>query len=422
MKFIEELKLKEAIEKINKYKDEHRSMKFFYGDLDNLKLPSLQNFSFKKDDEFFDEVNFILSVITSIINHPNLSNKREEIIVRSELAGHIAPDVFQEILKNHKLWKEKNAEMVPEYVHYYQYTDDIKIYENIFIGILINFIELELTKYNRFYISLIPSIRLNTDKYLENKIAEKMLNQIESLQRKLTFIKNTYFYKEISTCNLSFTKKILPTNILLKNRLYNYCYKFYLKFIRCEEDDTLIKKLAIYYRYTLLKLFKEKNFLLDGTKSQKYDHLFFKYNDYKFSLSFDKKPLCLCLNIEYKDAHINHKLIINTESTLPDTVNLSDEDSTVNLITTWHLFDIENIDKPLNNKLVSEKKLISYWLDSKLKEITAKKELYTKYCPVCKSKNIEENQNIYKCPNCKSIYTFKDDGDTIWFLKLRREF
>ena len=58
MKLIEELKLKEVIKKIRKYKDEHRSIKFFYRDLDNLKLPSLQDFSFKKDDEFFDEVNF----------------------------------------------------------------------------------------------------------------------------------------------------------------------------------------------------------------------------------------------------------------------------------------------------------------------------------------------------------------------------
>ena len=52
MKLIEELKLKEVIKKIRKYKDEHRSIKFFYRDLDNLKLPSLQDFSFKKDDEF----------------------------------------------------------------------------------------------------------------------------------------------------------------------------------------------------------------------------------------------------------------------------------------------------------------------------------------------------------------------------------
>jgi len=219
MKLIEELKLKEVIKKIRKYKDEHRSIKFFYRDLDNLKLPSLQDFSFKKDDEFFDEVNFILSVIVSIIAHPSLSNKGEDIIVRSELAGHISSDSFQQVCKDNRLWKEKNDEMVPEYVHHYQYTDDIQIYENIFIGMLINLIRLELNKYSEFYASLIPSVESNNDKYLENKIAEKMITKIEALQRKQMFIQNTSFYKEISKCNLHLTK-VLPTNILLKNRLY----------------------------------------------------------------------------------------------------------------------------------------------------------------------------------------------------------
>lgn len=107
MKLIEELKLKEVIKKIRKYKDEHRSIKFFYRDLDNLKLPSLQDFSFKKDDEFFDEVNFILSVIVSIIAHPSLSNKGEDIIVRSELAGHISSVLFNKYVKIIDFGKKK---------------------------------------------------------------------------------------------------------------------------------------------------------------------------------------------------------------------------------------------------------------------------------------------------------------------------
>ena len=92
------------------------------------------------------------------------------------------------------------------------------------------------------------------------------------------------------------------------------------------------------------------------------------------------------------------------------------------LITIWRLYDLENANKPYMNKLVSEKKLVSFWLNSKMQEIFAKKELYMKYCPVCKSKNTENNQNIYKCCVCGSMYTFKDGDriDTIWFLKLRR--
>lgn len=421
MKLIEELKLKEVIKKIRKYKDEHRSIKFFYRDLDNLKLPSLQDFSFKKDDEFFDEVNFILSVIVSIIAHPSLSNKGEDIIVRSELAGHISSDSFQQVCKDNRLWKEKNDEMVPEYVHHYQYTDDIKIYENIFIGMLINLIRLELNKYSEFYASLIPSVESNNDKYLENKIAEKMITKIEALQRKQMFIQNTSFYKEISKCNLHLTK-VLPTNILLKNRLYNYCYKFYLQFIKSEDENRLLEELTIYYKYVILKCFKEKNFVLDNTKSQNYNCLSFIYKDYRLKLSLEENIPCINLDISYGSIPAKHHLIINTENKLQMNQFFDYNSISNDLITIWRIYDLENADKPYNNQLVSEKKLVSFWLNSKLQEIFAKKELYMKYCPVCKSKNIENNQKLYTCCDCGSMYTFKDGNqvDTIWFLKLRR--
>lgn len=381
----------------------------------------MQDFSFKKDDEFFDEVNFILSVIVSIIAHPSLSNKGEDIIVRSELAGHISSDSFQQVCKDNRLWKEKNDEMVPEYVHHYQYTDDIKIYENIFIGMLINLIHLELNKYSEFYASLIPSIESNNDKYLENKIAEKMITKIEALQRKQMFIQNTSFYKEISKCNLHLTK-VLPTNILLKNRLYNYCYKFYLQFIKSEDENRLLEELTIYYKYVILKCFKEKNFVLDNTKSQNYNCLSFIYKDYRLKLSLEENIPCINLDISYGSIPAKHHLIINTENKLQMNQFFDYNSISNDLITIWRIYDLENANKPYNNQLVSEKKLVSFWLNSKLQEIFAKKELYMKYCPVCKSKNIENNQKLYTCCDCGSMYTFKDGNqvDTIWFLKLRR--
>ena len=52
--------------------------------------------------------------------------------------------------------------MVPEYVHHYQYTDDLKIYENLFIGLVIKLIDMELAKYTNFYTNLIPTLDINT--------------------------------------------------------------------------------------------------------------------------------------------------------------------------------------------------------------------------------------------------------------------
>ena len=35
-------------------------------------------------------------------------------------------------IKDARMWKRKGLDMTPEHVYYQQYTDDLKIYENIF--------------------------------------------------------------------------------------------------------------------------------------------------------------------------------------------------------------------------------------------------------------------------------------------------
>ena len=162
MKIIEENKLKEIIQIINSYHKD-KSIQVLFNNLDSLTLSSLQDVSYEKDIEFFDEVSFILSVISSIISHPHLSNRGEDIIIRAELAGSIPSDAFNQVVKEPILWKEQDAEMVPENVHYYQYTDELKIYENVFIGMLITTLSKELSKYQEFYVSLIPSIENNIE-------------------------------------------------------------------------------------------------------------------------------------------------------------------------------------------------------------------------------------------------------------------
>ena len=90
MKIIEEQNLQNAILQLNTYQKKFEKISEFYHNLDTLEIPSLQNLSFEKDNEFFDEVSLILSVIASIIAKPHLSNKGEDIILRAEQAGHLS--------------------------------------------------------------------------------------------------------------------------------------------------------------------------------------------------------------------------------------------------------------------------------------------------------------------------------------------
>ena len=111
MKFIEETLLKNTMENINTFIQSHKTINDYYEDVNKLDIESLQSFSFKKDNEFFDEVSFVLSVINSIISHPHILSKREEIILRSELAGSISNDSLQQTYKDTSLWKEKDIDI-----------------------------------------------------------------------------------------------------------------------------------------------------------------------------------------------------------------------------------------------------------------------------------------------------------------------
>ena len=189
MKIIEERYLKKEIKKLNRYSKEHRSFLDFFNNVDPVMDKTLQDLSFKSDLNFFKEIEFILSVITSIISHPHLVNKGEEIIVRADQANHVSTEMFNKTMRDSTLWKENDqTDMVPEYVYYYQQIDELRIYENIFIVMLVKMIEQEINKYNEFYVSTILTFN-NQDTLSVNKDnSDVALDKMNNITRRLKHI------------------------------------------------------------------------------------------------------------------------------------------------------------------------------------------------------------------------------------------
>lgn len=409
MNIIEERKLQEIIINIDNFKNNFQTSSDFFENINNLEITNIQKIFYQNDMNFFDDVSFILSVIATITNHPHLNTTGEDIIIRAELAGSISQESFQKVFKDPSLWKEKDHEMAPEYVHHHQYTDELKTYENIFIGMIINVIDNSLNNYARFYTNLLPSLNTLKQELLVDEQLELLLNRIEFLKRKITYIKNTYFYKEVSKCNLRL-KNIVPTNILIKDRLYNYCYKFYKEFIRYSETENIQKDYQAYYFYNLLKVLKQKDFKFVKEEN---DNWYFNFNNFKIIIK-KQNPNNINLTIINNNITTSNNLIIDT---IDEEIIFDDNQSSNNIISVWDLKDD-------NNEIISStgdtlEELISKWLDSKLILKQAKKSLYTKYCPICKNHSIEEEKNLLRCTSCETEYTFLNN-DTIWFCKVRR--
>ena len=411
MKIIEESKLDLNISKINNYKAKYNPINF-YERLGALELPSLQNNAFKSDFAFFDELNYILNVILNIIDHPHLSNKGEEIVVRSDQAGHIGVDSFQRVLREPSFWKEKDFEFIPKEVYYYQYTDDVKIYENIFIGLVIKTISAICDSNLEFYGNLVPSIT-DADRILKQDDVTHGLNMLHTMLRKLLFIKNTYFYKEVSKVPLA-NKQIRPTNILIKDRLYNYCYRFYKKYITYFDPIEINNKFKDYCYFMLLKEFRNRGFVVK--KNSDFDNYYLKYR--KINVVLTKEVENINLKVFINNSKINTEHILYTVlDRFNGDNNITHKDNVfIDVITLWHVDNLSNPNEKFKN-LVNEQTLIKYYLDSKVTIKSIKQELYSKYCPVCKSNNLEESNKVISCNKCLSKYTFINQNKA-WFLRI----
>ena len=411
MKIIEELKLKETIEYIDRFEAKHQTLDKIYQNINDLNLFSLQAHNFEFDRSFFDEVSFVLSVIITIIKHPHISSFDIDEIIRSDLAGHIENDSFQMVFKDAKLWRDKDGEMVPEEVYYHEHIDEIKIYENIFIGMLINLIEQDLKKSLDFYISLLPILGLKKDLTTSEDV-KYSINKIEKELKKIRFIKETYFYKQLKKCNLS-NRKIIPTNILIKDRLYNYCFKFYKKFIRYEDTVSLSKDFTKYYLYLLLQAFKKRSasFTKEDQKT-----IFLSMKDFEIQIKLDEKNPVIDLNV-YNGVEWTSSLLCLVED---NGERIDINRSNYETVTIWSL--INNMGEKVNQMASKEKELINLWLDSKFIQSNIDMDIYSKYCPVCKSHsiNIDEVNNVQvcTCTTCESKYVFTKPN-VAWFMRVR---
>ena len=408
MKIIEELKLKDTISYISRFEAKHQTLDKIYQNIGDLNLFSIQNNNYQFDKEFFDEVSFVLSVIITIINHPHISSFDIDEIIRADLAGHIENDSFQMVFKDASLWKDKDGEMIPENVYYHEHIDEIKIYENIFIGMLINLIEQDLKKSLEFYISLLPIIEYKKTLFTTEEV-KYAIKKIELQLKKIRYIKETYFYKQIKKCDLS-NRKIIPTNILVKDRLYNYCFKFYKKFVSYVDLNSLNNDFSKYYFYLILQQLKKRKAHLE--KANK-DFISFSLNDTLIDITrADKKPI---LKVSIKN-HVNNdlQLICITDINQIDLMDILVKEG--HIVTMWNLYDSDY--HLINHVALSEAELIKEWLEQVLFSVSADVDIYSKYCPVCKAKSISLENDIYECDNCHSRYSFVNDS-RIWFLRVR---
>ena len=421
MRFIETKKLNDYIASVGDPLAKDLSDDFS-GQIGAIETVSIQDFSIDHDKSFLREVSSVLNVIVSILYHPHISNKREEVIIRIEQARQVDREAFASTIKDTKLWKQHDLKMIPEEIYYHQNIDELRIYENRFIGFLVNMIDRELAKFSAFYLSRLPTLTaLGTE--LDSRQIGDVIMEIDRLRRKTQFIKNTHFYKEV-TKGKPIEGKIKPTNILLKDRLYRFCFKFYRSFARYEDMASAKRDLRLYYTVLLLKELDRRGFAPVAVRGE--EQFAFANADFRLALAQGEGEMLElaveCFGMKTPAARHILGFHVETERPIQEAKQTFGKDfESAELLSLWELY-YADAGMLSGDRADTEEELIRLWLASKISKTPTDRSIYKKYCPICKSRGIDEADGIYTCPACSSRYVFDESGDeaTVWFRKIRK--
>lgn len=446
----EEKLLKSIISDIKRYTSEHTDDVSFYRDITDLQSLSLQRISINSDLEYFEEINKLLSVLTTIIVHPHIVNARETVIIRAEQAHGLTPEMFHDTILDQKLWKDKNGVMTPEEVYYFQNIDDLKNYENRFIVHLIDIVASQLSDYVRFYDFLVGTLVQGNILTQDNSALDKAYFRLLSLAKKVRRIKASYFYREVSKANTHFTR-IETTNVLIHNRAYNTCYRFYLRNVTYGDEEARANDMAVYYFTRLLLALRACAFRIDEESAQNTPILAID-DRLKRRVAHDApkmesivRPMKFTsenFNVTLEGAHKYGGIFVTVEPKALKGVkakNLIVFDSTISFeevaknrskykksgatavdaVTLWDAAYVEDNIRSRNRGGISENEIILKYIEDKTRIIKASRQIYETHCPACGGRDVRAISDIsYSCPTCYTHYTFVDEN--IWFTKLRR--
>ena len=386
---------------------------------------SLQKISYEEDCSYFKEALSLLGIILSIAEKPHVSTRREEVFARIEQAGQLSADDFKRVCRDGSLWKRRGVKMVPEELYYFRNEDELCIYENRFIVLLIDLIGKEITELKRVYGERLPRIGENTD-VLYAGDAGMALDFARNIEKRVAYLKNTGFYKIVGK-EKPLKGRISPTNILLKDLKYRACFKFYNGFLKYQCEGEEAEDFRSIIKIYILKSLKKLGFDFKEGKN---------LNEYKacgkeFLLNFDfHKKGAVILDVTHKISKKTVKYALFAEdgrsAEAAEEFTSGDDGKnfcSVEMIGEWSLKD------GVTHELLSragqtEEEMIYSWLASKIRLIRADSSVYKKYCPACGVSGVYENDGDFFCPNCGTRYAFTQNSSgesVIWICKLRRE-
>lgn len=241
-----------------------------------------------KDYLWIEDFKNTINTIRTIISKPKIHLRTEKVLLNSNIASKVDTLGLRMTVKDTKLWKKKDNEFSPEYIYANVYEDELPIYENKFVTLLINkmslFVSVQLLKLyektgtlddfvdkDEIELCDIGSIKSTSYFYKENdefvfddslpllastgnKVKE-YIEKLNELKISINKIKKSMFYDVCMKSKHLTDSEIHPTNVLTMHHDYRNCYEFYKKLIKYVEKEhkSLLSK-HCYENYVILSI------------------------------------------------------------------------------------------------------------------------------------------------------------------------
>ena len=309
--------------KLNRIVSKNNSFGDVYNALKNNRIKFNDKYDFEETKKKLEEFNKVLDKVISIIYAPHIEVSTSEIVLRSEQAGRLSRESFFDTTRDTKLWKRKNHEFIPEYVHTKENIDTIDNYENRFVSLLVSKIsdEFEIIRNSMEFVSDSIEEHFETSGITFNEYSifnsfkefsypyegifvkpltsvARINKLINRLNKRIKNIKGTEFYRVTSKKKIA--DAIMPTNVLLHDEKYNYCYKYYKNNYLFENKESFDFNVAFknYVKVSLINYLvksavgrsganlKSKVYL-DETKNFHFNKIIFKKDIFSYFMSED---------------------------------------------------------------------------------------------------------------------------------------
>ncbi len=250
------------------------SVETFMKDVTTGYFPLYGEFDVKASVAKLDRMIEVLERMLSIVRKPMFHTREEETVMRSELSPSLDSLSFRETMRTPSFWKEKDGEMEPEFVDTHTGEDDYCIYENKFIFFLADRIKKDIfeieSQSDRFYFSLLGEYQSDAVTYarpsflttlnvkgdypyphvFSSTSSQTFLldEKLKKARRYMSHIFRSSLYREVSKYEIS--PNIMPTNILLHDNLYGFCYRYYKETYQKEGEKQLGDDI-LYYDFVI---------------------------------------------------------------------------------------------------------------------------------------------------------------------------